>query len=276
MSFFAEFLEKLEDDKSKDLQAFLEGKDDGVEEVPPLGPNDRIRASSIWDFCARREAIRFERKLTIREEITGRLNRIFRFGRIFERYLRDTIFGGHGLLLGKWKCVSCDFIPETNAAGDRIYKQPTERCKCGAKAWTYSEVEKIDESTGVGGSNDGFLYWNNDYAILEVKTANEWSYKSIVKKGQPSIAHIAQAQIYMYLHGYKRALVWYYNKNTSEQKSFWIEYDSGFVQSLLDKARAYREYHKTKKMPERMCSDVRCPRAKDCPVKVICFKEMPA
>lgn len=276
MSFFADFLEKLEDDKSKDIQAFLEGYDDVVEDLPPLGPEDRIRASSIWDFCARREAIRWERQLTLHDEISGRLSRIFRFGRVFERYLRDTIFGGHDLLIGKWKCISCDFIPPTNEAGDGIYKKPTAACKCGANAWSYFEVEKIDPSTGVGGSNDGFIYWGNDYAILEVKTANEWSYKAIIKRGQPDIKHIAQAQIYMHLHGYKRALVWYYNKNTSEQKTFWLDYDAGFVQSLLDKARAYREYHKSKTMPARMCSDHRCPRAKECPVKTICFKEMPA
>lgn len=277
MSFFGELLEQIDEARANDLQAFIEAKDEVVEEKPPLGPTDVVRASSIWDFCARREAIRAKRQLTIRDKISARLSRIFRFGRVFERYLRNEVFGSTGLLVGKWECAVCGHVLAQGPDGEPLYPRPQIGCPhCLAKSgWNYSEQFKKDRMSGVGGHNDGFIVWNGQMAILEVKTANSWSYKSIVKNNTPMRAHIAQAQVYMHLHGLKRALVWYYNKDTSDQLSFWLDYDKDFAQSMLAKAKDFRKFFKTGELPERMCSDHRCPRAKECALRDVCFKEYP-
>jgi len=275
VSFFSELLEDLDKDRSKDIKAYLENQDLIVEDKPPLGLSDVIRASSIWNFCPRMEALRVQKKLTLRDEVSGRLSRIFRFGRVFERHLRDMIFGVNDLLIGKWHCAACERDAGLDLAGAIYRVKPRDKCKnCGAKLWSYTEILKVDDASNVGGHTDGFIKWADDYAILEIKTANEWSFKSIRKANRPMQSHFAQTQVYMHLHGYKKALVWYYNKNTSDQETFWIEYDPSFARAMLDKATQFRDFLKSDQtvLPARLCSDKKCPRAKECPLRDVCFQ----
>lgn len=82
------------------------------------------------------------------------------------------------------------------------------------------------------GSIDGIA---NGSHLLEFKTANEKSFKKILKDGIPQ-RHKAQMSVYMhFLHGVDDAWYFVINKNDDEIKGFRYEYDLEYAKALLQK-----------------------------------------
>lgn len=74
--------------------------------------------------------------------------------------------------------------------------------------------------------------------LLEIKTANDKSYKEMLKKGveHSKPLHYAQMQVYMGAMDLKRALYVVVNKNTDEIYTERIEFDNRVYKLLLEKA----------------------------------------
>lgn len=268
----ADVFRSIDEDKKRDLREYIEStlREENVKE--PMGPDSVVRASGIHDFCPRMEAIRVEKKINVKDVIEPKLSRIFRTGRAYEKAYRDEIFGNLGVLIGKWECKKCGDIPDS-FFGEPRYKKPSKCIHCGTSEYTYKEEFALDKDSGVGGSTDGFIYWNNDYALIDFKTANNRRFTEAKKKG-PSENYIAQLQVYMRLHGYKKGIIWYVNKDNCDEAVFWIDYDSKYATLLMNKGIEMKEFFRSGTMPQRICVNTECQRAQDCPVREICFGEM--
>jgi hypothetical protein len=107
--------------------------------------------------------------------------------------------------------------------------------------------------------------------LLEIKTANDKSYKQMLKNGveHSKPLHYAQMQVYMGAVGLKRALYIVVNKNTDEIYSERIELNSKIYKQLIDKA----ERIVTSDFPLERCESFSC---RFCDFKAICeWDELP-
>ena len=236
---------------------------------PPLHSESRLRASGLVAVCPRFEALRSKAGQTVVEKLAPKTSRTFRLGRVWENLFRDEVLGDAGIVLGKWSCMRCEHVPE-EVKGRARYPKPKECGACGHSRFSFVEEKFIDDDAGVEGHNDGFLYWNNEYAILELKTANAYNYSSL--KVAPSENHVGQVQIYMAMHRYQMAVIIYLNKDTSDLCYHWVPFNPKIAQSLLEKGRQIKRYFKDGTLPDRACINAVCQRAVKCAFVEECFK----
>ena len=107
--------------------------------------------------------------------------------------------------------------------------------------------------------------------LLEIKTANDKSFKQMLKQGveHSKPLHYAQMQVYLGALDLKRALYIVVNKNTDEIYTERLEFDNRVYQSLLEKA----ERIVTSDAPLERCESFEC---KWCEFQKICnWEEMP-
>lgn len=268
---FADLFGRTVADDSAELKSILDKFDKTEEFIPPLKADDRVRASGIEAFCPRFEALRHRDKTALRARTSGRLNRIFRDGRTFERVLRDRIFGPSGLLVGVWECsLRCGYrIGEY----PKVVVESPVKCPGCFGDMTYVEPFGYVPGTNLGGSGDGFIRWKGERLLLEVKTCKDRIWQKIARKRHPLLSHVSQTNVYLEIFGLNRSLVWYYNKNTSEHLSLWTVKSKEHVQKMVAKANALKEYFGTGILPGKLCDSAFCPRAKGCMLKDRCFNE---
>lgn len=107
--------------------------------------------------------------------------------------------------------------------------------------------------------------------LLEIKTANDKSFKQMLKQGveHSKHQHYCQMQVYLGALDLKRALYVVVNKNTDEIYTERCEFDNRVYQSLLEKA----ERIVTSDAPLERCESFEC---RWCEFKKICnWEEMP-
>ena len=266
-------LQKLDEAKLRDIRDFVDSKVDEVEDIPPMTDKGFVRASGIYSFCPRSEAIRVIHGIHGTKVIPAQLARTFAFGRMFERYYRDEVLGDLGIVLGRWECRSCGNIPDKDALGATRYRKPQRCTKCGLRSEFRLHEETLTDMTArIQGHNDGFVYWANDYSILELKTCNDRYFGMIKKSGKPLDSHVAQAQMYMRMTGYKKTLFWYLNKNTSADYTIWMDYDAAYARVFVERAEALQEFFRSQTMPQRICANKDVELAKQCGQCSICFE----
>lgn len=242
--------------------------------IPPITKDTVLRASGLSGLCPREEIICVKKNITRKDHISAQLKKIFMMGRAYEVMYRDDVLGDLGMVIGKWRCLGCGHM-EKEMGGVPRYAKPKACVKCKARSFKYIEEYKFDPSTNIGGHNDGFLYFNFDYANLEMKTTNSRRF-DMVKKAGPFTEHAEQAQVYMRLHNYKKTYITYINKDTCAELGFWIDYDPKLAAYLFNKGTQIKNYWLDGTMPEKICVNSECPRAKDCAVKELCFGEFNA
>lgn len=257
-------------DDAAELRSLIDKADKDEKWVLPLQPHDRVRASGIEAFCPRFEAIRHRNDIALRERTSGRLNRIFRDGRTFEKALRDRVFGPSGLLVGVWECATrCGY-----RIGDypNVLAPKPEQCPSCRGEVTYVEPFGFVPGTRLGGSCDGLILWKGERCLLEVKTSKDKIWQRVAKRGHPLASHVSQANVYMEIFGLRRVVFWYYNKNTSEHLPLWAVKSQPHVQKMVAKANALADYFNTGSLPSRLCDSVSCARAKGCSLRGPCFQ----
>lgn len=269
MDLFEQLFDRPSTDDSDEIRRVIDAEGKTEEVKPPPDPGDRIRASGIEDFCPRFEALRHRDGIALREKTQGRLNRIFKDGRVFERALRDSVFGKAKLLIGTWSCISCGAL-------SRPWSVMPTRAHCPAEGrsdhWTYEEPFGMIDGTNIGGSGDGFILWKGERCLLEVKTSKDQFWREIARVRSPLTRHVSQAQVYLEVFGLKRCLFWYYNKNTSEHLPLWMTKSDDHVKKMVAKDAVLKDYFKTGLLPDRICSSPACSRAKECSLKALCFR----
>lgn len=284
-------LKKIENHRNQDFMTWLNSEHRRMRVKPPMKKGQRVRASEIYEFCPRREVLKILENITIREEQTDNTTRIFTVGRNYERFIRDSVLGNRGVLIGKWQCTCCGHIPAQMDGAPR-YPKPGNCPQCQsltARAnyeenrykydgvekdlWRFIEEDLYDEHSGVGGHNDGFLYWMRNYHVFEAKTTNDRRFRWAKKIGGYE-EHKAQVQVYMRLSGYKSAIIIYFNKNDGSQFAVFVPYEPSHAGFLLNKGYQMQEFWKKKIIPDRrMCINKGCSRAQGCPVAELCFSD---
>ena len=146
----------------------------------------------------------------------------------------------------------------------------------------YGIMGKADGAVDFAGLDDLGKFYPLEEMILEVKSINEFGFKSL-RKAKPE--HIRQASIYGGLLGYERIVFVYYNKNTSDYKIYVHDVDSAYVENFKELAsglikrfnanvRSARsaDVKKHTDIPTRVCHSRTVDRAMNCPFADYCFK----
>lgn len=148
----------------------------------------------------------------------------------------------------------------------------------GVELHTHDNGKQIacrDESGHFGGSVDGigrgFPESPKAWAVLECKTHNASSFKSLKDKGvkEAKPRHYAQMQVYMGLLELDRSLYYAVNKDTDEVFTEWAHYDQATFEKL--KERATRIIDATEP-PQRISEDPAHWQCKGCDFYQLCHQ----
>lgn len=119
---------------------------------------------------------------------------------------------------------------------------------------------------------DAIIEVNGKLYVVEIKSANTYSYKSMTNK-HPS--GTLQLQLYMHFLCIPRGFVLVEDKNTQEFKVFPVKYEPGqatpFVKRLYEINEAKENYLMDSTLPNRVCTSAGCTRASRCALSDACF-----
>jgi CRISPR/Cas system-associated exonuclease Cas4 (RecB family) len=119
---------------------------------------------------------------------------------------------------------------------------------------------------------DAVVEINNKLYVVEIKSANTYSYKSM-KDSHP--AGTKQLQLYMHFLCIPRGFVLVEDKNTQEFKIFPVRYEPGqaapYVKRLYEINEAKENFLKNNTLPKRICKSIGCTRASRCAMSNACF-----
>ena len=264
---------------------------------PPFDPDDWLRISSIGSICEREEVLCAKLNVDREEYIDGDSGMNFEHGHAVHWMFQNKILPTVGVVIGAWRCTYCGTQYGSRHEG---YVPRPERCgRCGAiagerprnsgkpefiddHAFVFVEEWLGNEEHKIGGSPDGQMileynprYKPSDLTLLEFKSTNDRSFLKI--KDTPDYVHVIQTQLYMWLTGYPKAKILYFNKNdrgTQGLKEYDLDYDQECVDRVLNVLSVIRNGITTGIVPPRVvCTTIDCPRAFGCKVKDACFSE---
>lgn len=124
------------------------------------------------------------------------------------------------------------------------------------------------------------LTHKNSPEVVEIKGYNDATYKKIValedKMENSEFRKAAvQANLYMHMLQYKRAIILIENKNTQEYLTEEREYDEEMVAPYIERLERLKKlislHKRTEKLPMRICQSIADSRAQKCPVRSVCF-----
>lgn len=90
----------------------------------------------------------------------------------------------------------------------------------------------------------------NHILIVEFKSIKSKNFNKLTK-AKPLEKHEMQLQLYFYLTGIRKGMVWYENKDTQEIKIYYIEYDEAVVQKTIEYIQSVIRFVDGKDLPER-------------------------
>lgn len=137
-----------------------------------------------------------------------------------------------------------------------------------------AEVPVINRERFINGKADGVFKEEvfGEKVVLEIKTMNNWSFSKAAFK--PFKKHEFQASLYARELGAKKVLYLYINKDTSEIRDFLMPINEEQLAVADKKMNEVIEYVKGESaIPKRICSDVLCDNALNCPFATLCFED---
>lgn len=208
------------------------------------GDSAGVSVSSVANPCDRAlwYAFRWAAEL---QAATGQRQRIFKSGEIYERRLLDDL-----------RSIGCDVVEVDEATGQQFRIELAGghlRGKMDGKVTGLPEAPVAEH-------------------VAECKSANEKSFKAIVKGPirETKPEHFAQLQLYLHATGIRRGLYVLANKNTDEIHVERVEYDPVFCLAMV--ARVERIVA-LERPPARLHDDPSSKAAfacQFCPARAIC------
>ncbi len=237
------------------------------EDIPIPDMNTLYRVSNMSRMCEREEVLRHLLKVKATKKVDSKLQKTFDFGHGFHYIVQNKWFGAWGWLEGDWRCQSC---------GAKHVKQlrPSKCQNCNSsETFEYIELELENIEHYLTGHPDGILVLANYRYLLELKTSNTKYFQWIRDvRRMPLDAHLDQVNLYLFLLGIQRAIVVYFDKDTSDWMQFHVMYDKARVERLLEKIRTVKNGIQLGEVPPRkMCDKPGCARAMGCSVRNQCF-----
>jgi hypothetical protein len=249
-------------------------------EKPPLDPlASYLRSSAIPSLCAREEVLCTLLNIPRRDKVDVGLNLTFLHGTALHWAVQNELLGPLGVLYGTWKCGGCLKLYGEYIEGARVEDWSRPRPKicihCNSTEFTFVEHKFVDHNLRLTGHSDGFLVLPglSGMGILEVKSIGERAGREV--KQAPQIGHIAQAHLYMMFTGFKWAKILYWLKAESGAGSLiehHLDRDEETINLMRDLIRSVWSGIETKTLPDRICANNSCSRAKACQVSKPCFE----
>jgi CRISPR/Cas system-associated exonuclease Cas4 (RecB family) len=91
----------------------------------------------------------------------------------------------------------------------------------------------------------------SDVLIVEFKSSKEKSYNDYIPKTKPDKKHEMQLQLYFFLTGIRAGLVYYENKNTQDQKYYYVTYNQAIVDEIVADIKFVIHHIDNGTLPER-------------------------
>ncbi|MCY9308831.1 Dna2/Cas4 domain-containing protein [Bacillus inaquosorum] len=90
----------------------------------------------------------------------------------------------------------------------------------------------------------------NHILIVEFKSIKNKNYTKL-PKSKPKTAHEMQLQLYFYLTGIKKGIVYYENKDNQESKHYVVEYDEQLINQVKTDIKEILDYADRRELPEK-------------------------
>lgn len=90
-----------------------------------------------------------------------------------------------------------------------------------------------DENGDETGEELVYEGWASDVLIVEFKSSKEKAYENYIPKTKPKKEHEMQLQLYFLLTGIRAGMVYYENKNTQDQKYYYVEYNQAIIDGIV-------------------------------------------
>jgi len=256
-----------------------------------------IRSSQIANMCPREEYYKskaYPEPVVQHDSPMDRgLDFTFTLGTFIHEYLQSVVIGPLGFLKGDWICVQCGWGHE-----NCYYPDSCDKCKnCGT--FSYEEYSLFDPVLRLSGHVDGKLCKNRmEYVYchleagfpiteitipkemeeklvhLEIKSANDYSYRSIAKSMEIPKYYRIQACSYQYLTGMDETLFLFFNMNSKDMMNISYVAEPDLWEQATQKIRTVWEAIDTDSVPSpstRVCLSMKDRRAKACPFAHKCF-----
>jgi hypothetical protein len=245
---------------------------------PYFTEDSYLRASSFGALCPREEVICSLEKRERRNRFNTDLLLTFAHGTGLHWVMQNEILPKTGVLLGQWLCLRCNKRhggrPRHRPLEMGLMTRPLHCRRCGHDKFVYNELHFKDDAYRVSGHPDGFLRLPSlpGLGLLEIKSVSERS--SFEIRNTPNINHVIQAHVYFMLTGLKWAVFIYWNKGAFGAKALiehFIEEDRETTDAVKKTALEIQRGIREGILPERICSDSSCSRARDCVVVGPCF-----
>lgn len=144
-----------------------------------------------------------------------------------------------------------------------------------AIVWNWMKKAPVENDTEITlTAPDGTLVYNgpqSDVLIVELKSINNKNYEKLPKT-LPKMEHRMQLQLYMYLTGIRQGVVYYENKDTQEQKYFYVEYNPEMVEKIVSDIKTIISHLDADTLPEREFAPVSF-QCQWCDHKEICYPQ---
>lgn len=244
--------------------------------------SDTLHVSTLlYDFCPRKKFLLkiFDKQVTYdrAKNITPAHIVMWEIGRAVENVIRRAVItcSKHIKPYGLWNCP-CGM---TQVSG--LFDSKKHCLICSRPVDIYQEIEVHDKKFNIMGRPDLILFDGTEYTVVEIKSITKGQYE---KLDHPIGMHCLQSFFYYTL--LKRAglklsskiIVIYCQKEFiygTPFKEFELNaYDeklSSQTNIIVKRAIDYQTSVKTGKSPLRVCKAITDRKAKNCPMKEICF-----
>lgn len=247
--------------------------------VPPLTSESYLRVSALANICAREEVLAARLGSTRVDKVDADLAMIFAHGTGLHYVLQNEVLAETGALVGVWRCVECAkqfgaLEGEINVS-QSLVRRP-KKCECGCEDFLYREQSFVDKEYRLGGHPDGFLILQGfpGLGVIECKSISSrrvWEVKST-----PDLGHVIQIQSYLWLTGLKWGKILYWEKGGNGMQALvehTVERDEATISGIKSMIKEIWAgiSDPSRTLPERICANNGCPRAKKCPMVDACF-----
>jgi hypothetical protein len=251
-----------------------------VEDVPFLLADSWIRSSGFPSLCPREEVLCANDKVPRTWEISADLNLIFQHGHGLHHQLQNEIMPAIGVIRGKWVCLGCGGMHGGEA--DRTVRvetwaeeRPASCPGCESTAFTFHEVQMLNDEYRISGHCDGFLEMEGvpGMGILEGKSIMAgWEVQNV-----PKLDHVIQLQTYMWLADLQWGIILYWQKGENGIRCLiehFVERDEDTIDNIKSTLKSIWDGVDGGDLPEKLCEKYGCKRAKSCVVRDKCFGKL--
>jgi CRISPR/Cas system-associated exonuclease Cas4 (RecB family) len=123
-----------------------------------------------------------------------------------------------------------------------------------AIVWNWLKKEPVENDLVITlrDTEDKVVYEGpqSDVLIVELKSIKNKNYEKLPKT-VAKMEHRMQLNLYMYLTGIRQGVVYYENKDTQEQKYYYVEYNQEMVDKIISDIRYVIDHIDNNKLPER-------------------------